>query len=57
MIALFNIAAWGLSGLLTAWMLFDLIRVNKRYEEDYLLSSQEGEIVDTLVAEQAEGLL
>lgn len=56
MISLFNMAAWGVSGLLMAWMLFDLIKVNRRYDEDYLLSSHEGDIVDTEVAEKAEGL-
>ncbi|VFU09719.1 conserved hypothetical protein [Methylocella tundrae] len=57
MILLFNIAAWSVSGLLMAWMLFDLIRVNRQFDEDYLLSSHEGDIVDTEEAEKAEGLL
>jgi hypothetical protein len=56
-ILLFNIAAWSVSGLLMAWMLFDLIRVNRQFDEDYLLSSHEGDIVDTEEAEKAEGLL
>lgn len=57
MIQLFNIAAWAASGLLAAWMLVDLIKVNRRYDEDYLLSSHEGDIVDTVEAEKVEGLL
>jgi hypothetical protein len=54
--AYFNIAVWAVSGLLLAWMLFDLIRVDRKYDEDYLLSSQEGAIVDIETAEKAEGL-
>jgi hypothetical protein len=56
-ILLFNVAAWSIAGFLMALMLFDLIRVNKKYSEDYLLSSHEGDIVDTEEAERAEGLL
>ncbi|WP_374309505.1 hypothetical protein [Methylocella sp.] len=57
MIQVFNIAAWAAAALLAAWMLFDLIKVNRSYSEDYLLSSHEGDIIDTEDAEKAEGLL
>ena len=36
-------AAWAISILLGLWMLFDLIRTNRAYSEDLLLSSQEGD--------------
>jgi hypothetical protein len=42
-------AAWGLSGLLGAWMLIDMILTNRRYSEDLLTSSKEGEIDEALV--------
>lgn len=57
MINLFNIAAWAVSGLLMAWMVFDLFIVNRKFDETYLLSSHEGDIVDTEEAEKAEGLI
>lgn len=36
-------AAWGASGLLFFWILADTLRVGKEFEEDFLLSSREGE--------------
>jgi hypothetical protein len=42
-------AAWGLSAILGAWMLIDMIITNRRYSEDLLTSSKEGEIDDALV--------
>jgi hypothetical protein len=42
-------AAWAISALLGGWMLFDLIRTNRAYSEDFLTSSKEGEIEDSLV--------
>jgi hypothetical protein len=42
-------AAWALSALLGLWMLFDMIKTNRAYDEDLLTSSKEGEIDDTLV--------
>lgn len=44
-------AAWGLSALFGAWMLFDLIKTNATYSEDVLLSSREGEIEDEFVVD------
>lgn len=41
--------AWGISALLGAWMLLDLIRTNRAYSEEFLTSSKEGEIEDSLV--------
>lgn len=46
---LLEYAAWGLSALLGLWMLTDMIRTNRAYTEDTLLSSKEGEIEDALV--------
>jgi len=46
---LLEYAAWGISAALGLWMLFDMIRTNRAYKEDVLLSSKEGEIEDALV--------
>ena len=35
--------AWIISGALLLWIVFDAIKVSKEYDEDYLLSSREGE--------------
>jgi hypothetical protein len=43
---LLEYAAWGLSLILGAWMLFDMIKTNNAYSEDVLMSSKEGEIDD-----------
>ncbi|MFN0317573.1 MAG: hypothetical protein ACKVQA_21315 [Burkholderiales bacterium] len=40
---LLNYAAWIVSILLFGWMILDAIAVNKQYEEDFLMSSREGE--------------
>ncbi len=36
-------AAWGISGVLLLWLIVDAIRVSQEYDEDFLLSSREGE--------------
>jgi hypothetical protein len=41
--------AWAVSILLGLWMLVDLIRTNRAYSEELLLSSREGDIDDALV--------
>ena len=41
--------AWAISFLLGLWMLINLFGTNRAYSEELLLSSQEGEIEDTLV--------
>lgn len=41
--------AWAVSILLGLWMLVDLIRTNRAYAEELLLSSREGDIDDALV--------
>jgi ABC-type nickel/cobalt efflux system permease component RcnA len=46
---LLEYAAWGICILLGLWMLFDAIRTDRRYSEDFLTSSREGEIEGTLV--------
>jgi hypothetical protein len=42
-------AAWGISALLGLWMLYDTIKTNRSYSEEFLTSSKEGEIRDALV--------
>jgi hypothetical protein len=46
---LLEYAAWAISILLGLWMVVDLIRTNRAYSEELLLSSQEGDIEDRLV--------
>ncbi len=46
---LLEYAAWALSAVLGLWMLLDMIKTNRAYNEDLLTSSKEGEIDDTLV--------
>ena len=40
-------AAWAASALLLLWMLADMIRVDREYDEDLLMSSREG--VDEII--------
>ncbi|MBS0252786.1 MAG: hypothetical protein JSR78_17155 [Proteobacteria bacterium] len=42
-------AAWALSAVLGLWMLLDMIKTNRTYDEDLLTSSKEGQIDDALV--------
>jgi hypothetical protein len=42
-------AAWAISAVLGLYMLFDMIRIDRTYDEELLTSSREGEIDDTLV--------
>ncbi|MBP0588449.1 hypothetical protein J8I87_01700 [Paraburkholderia sp. LEh10] len=35
-------AAWGLSILIFAWILIDAIKVHRDYDDDFLMSSTEG---------------
>ncbi len=35
--------SWIISGALLLWIVFDAIKVSREYDEDYLLSSREGE--------------
>lgn len=46
---LLEIAAWAISGLLGLSMLWDMLKTNRDYPEDVLISSREGEIEDALV--------
>jgi hypothetical protein len=36
-------AAWGLSAVMLAWMVVDAFMVSSQYDEEYLMSSREGE--------------
>jgi hypothetical protein len=40
--------AWALSAILGLWMLADMIKTNRAYSDDVLMSSKEGEIEDKL---------
>ena len=42
-------AAWGISALLALWMVYDMIKTDRSYSEEFLTSSKEGEIRDALV--------
>ena len=53
MVSVMNWGAWAVSAALALWMGFDLLRTNRAYGEAYLLSSEEGEIVDSDVGETA----
>jgi hypothetical protein len=44
-------AAWGLSAIFGAYMLFDLFRIDSAYSEEVLMSSREGEIEDEFVVD------
>lgn len=46
---LLEYAAWAISILIGAWMLYDLVKTNAAYSEDMLMSSREGEIEDELI--------
>jgi hypothetical protein len=41
--AILSYAAWGLSGFIFLWILVDAVRVSREFDEDFLLSSREGE--------------
>ena len=45
--------AWGLSAVLGIYMLVDMIMTNRKYSEDVLTSSKEGEIDEALVIDPA----
>lgn len=53
MVEIMNWCAWAIAGALALWMCVDLLRTNRAFGEDYLLSSEEGEIVDSEVGETA----
>lgn len=38
----FGNVAWIVSGGLLVWMLADMVRVRRHYDEDFLMSSREG---------------
>jgi hypothetical protein len=48
---LLEYAAWGLSGIIGVWLLFDLLKTDRSYSEEFLTSSREGEIDDVFVDE------
>lgn len=49
---LLEYAAWGLSGIIGFWLLFDLLKTDRSYSEDFLTSSTEGEIDEVFADEQ-----
>lgn len=48
---LLEYAAWGLSGIIGLWLLFDLLKTDRSYSEDFLTSSREGDIDDVFVVD------
>jgi hypothetical protein len=36
-------ASWGLSAIMLVWMLVDAFMVSSQYDEEFLMSSREGE--------------
>ena len=52
---LLEYAAWGLSIIIGAWLLYDLFKINSTYSEDVQMSSREGEIEDQLVIDPTHG--
>jgi len=48
---LLEYAAWGISGILGLWLLFDLLKTDRTYSEEFLTSSREGDIDDMFVAD------
>lgn len=53
MVAVMNWGAWAISAVLALWMVFDLVKTDRSHDEDYLLSSAEGDIVDAETGESA----
>lgn len=53
MVAVMNWGAWAVATVLALWMGFDLLRTNRSFDETFLLSSEEGEIVDAEIGETA----
>lgn len=51
MISAMNICAWSAAAALALWMLWDMLRTNRSYSEEYLTSSAEGEIIDAELGE------
>lgn len=40
---IYSYVAWGVGSLIFIWILADLMRVGQEYDEDFLMSSREGE--------------
>ncbi|MCE4225646.1 hypothetical protein HCU64_17985 [Methylobacterium sp. C25] len=53
MVLFMNWGAWAIACALAVWMLFDLVKTDRSFDEEYLLSSAEGDIVDSDVGESA----
>ena len=49
-----NYGAWTMASALLLWMMIDAIRVGRRFDEDVLLSSEEGH--DELLRGETTGL-
>lgn len=49
-----EIASWAGSAVLALWLVADLVRTNRRYGEDVLMSSREGDIEDELVIDPTQ---
>ncbi|MGL4968282.1 MAG: hypothetical protein ACRC67_44115 [Inquilinus sp.] len=42
--ALAEYAAWAVSAVILLWMLADMLRIDRSYDEELLTSSREGEL-------------
>ena len=51
-VTLLEYAAWIISAVLVAWMLFDALKVSREYPEDYLLSRID---IDDVEFDEARG--
>jgi hypothetical protein len=51
-VTLLEYAAWIISAVLVAWMLFDALKVSREYPEDYLISRVD---IDEVEFEEGRG--
>jgi hypothetical protein len=47
-----NLLAWLLSALIAGWLIFDMVRVSRRYDEEHLLAIPE--TFDALPADEKD---
>jgi hypothetical protein len=48
----FNLLAWLLSALIAGWLIFDMVRVSRAYDEEQLLSIPETFDADPVVEKE-----
>ncbi len=52
LVDLLELAAWVISAVLVAWMVFDSVKVSREYPEDYLISRTD---IDEVEFDEARG--